>query len=144
VLSLDEKTSLQPRPRPAPTLPAQPHNLPNRVEHEYKRAGALHFFAAFDTRSGKVYGHCDDLKWQRRLMELRIVDDGQGFDLAAARRNGGLGLISIDERVRPVQGGVQIVTEPRRGIELRVRIPLHTCEGTPREEEDAPRKSAVG
>jgi hypothetical protein len=33
VLSLDEKTSLQPRPRLHPTKPAQP-GLPNRVEHE--------------------------------------------------------------------------------------------------------------
>jgi transposase len=57
VLSVDEKTSLQPRPRLAPTLPAQPQNIPNRHEHEYKRAGALNLFAAFDTRSGQVYGH---------------------------------------------------------------------------------------
>ena len=78
------------------------------------------------------------------ILELRIADDGQGFDLAAARRRGGLGLISIDERVRLVQGGVQIVTEPRRGTELRVRVPLHAGEGTPLEEEHAPRKSAVG
>jgi hypothetical protein len=38
-LSVDEKTSLQPRPRPSPTLPARPHHLPNRVEHEDKRVG---------------------------------------------------------------------------------------------------------
>lgn len=55
VLSLDEKTSLQPRPRRAPTRPAQP-GRPRQVEHEYRRAGALHLFAAFDTRSGRVYG----------------------------------------------------------------------------------------
>ena len=78
------------------------------------------------------------------ILELRIADDGQGFDLAAARRHGGLGLISIDERVRLVQGGVQIVTEPRRGTERRVRVPLHAGEGTPLEEEHAPCKSAVG
>jgi hypothetical protein len=54
VLSVDEKTSLQPRPHHAPTLPAQPHNIPNRYEHEYKRAGALNLLAAFDTRSGQV------------------------------------------------------------------------------------------
>jgi len=58
VLSLDEKTSLQPRPRLTPTRPAQPQNRPNRYEHEYKRAGALNLFAAFDTRSGRVYGQC--------------------------------------------------------------------------------------
>jgi hypothetical protein len=54
VLSGDEKTSRPPRPRRAPTLPAQPQHIPNRHEHEYKRAGALKLFAAFDTRSGKV------------------------------------------------------------------------------------------
>jgi transposase len=68
VLSVDEKTSLQPRPRPFPTLPAQPQNIPNRHEHEYKRAGALNLFAAFDTRSGKVYGHCYDRKRQQEFI----------------------------------------------------------------------------
>jgi DNA-binding Lrp family transcriptional regulator len=74
VLSVDDKTSLQPRPRPSPTLPARPHH-PNRVEHEYKRAGALNLFAAFDTRSGQVYGHCYDRKRQREFMAfLEAVD----------------------------------------------------------------------
>ena len=68
VLSLDEKTSLPPRPRQHPTPPAQPRNLPNRCEHEYKRAGALNLFAAFDTRSGKVYGHCADRTRQQECL----------------------------------------------------------------------------
>jgi hypothetical protein len=68
VLSVDEKTSLQPRPRRSPTLPAQPQNIPNRSEHEDKRAGALNLLAAFDTRSGKVYGHCYDRKRQRECI----------------------------------------------------------------------------
>ena len=55
VLSLDEMTSLQPRPRRVATRPAQP-GRPLQVEHEYARAGATHLFAAFDTRSGRVYG----------------------------------------------------------------------------------------
>lgn len=55
VLSLDEMTSLQPRPRRVATRPAQP-GRPLQVEHEYQRAGATHLFAAFDTRSGRVYG----------------------------------------------------------------------------------------
>src|SRR5437016_14587848 len=54
VLCVDEKTNLQPRPRLRATLPTRP-GLPTRVEHEYKRAGALHLFAAFDTRTGHVY-----------------------------------------------------------------------------------------
>jgi hypothetical protein len=73
VLSVDEKTSLQPRPRLSPTLPAQPQNIPNRHEHEYKRAGALNLFAAFDTRSGKVYGHCAERKRQREFLAFLEV-----------------------------------------------------------------------
>ena len=78
------------------------------------------------------------------ILELRVADDGQGFDLAVAQQHGGLGLISIDERVRLVQGGVQIVTEPRRGTELRARVPLHACTGTPLEEKNALHKRAAG
>ena len=68
VLSVDERTSLQPRPRRSPTRPAQSPNIPNRHEHEYQRAGALNLFAAFDTRSGKVYGHCYERKRQREFI----------------------------------------------------------------------------
>jgi transposase len=63
VLCLDEKTNLQPRPRLAPTLPPRP-GLPLRLEHEYKRAGALHLFAAFDTRTGNVYARTETRKRQ--------------------------------------------------------------------------------
>lgn len=63
VLSADEKTSLQPRTRKSPTLAAAP-GLPVRVEHEYERKGALNLFAAFDTRTGKVYGRTAERKRQ--------------------------------------------------------------------------------
>ena len=53
VFCVDEKTNIQPRARLAPTLAPRP-GLPIRLEHEYKRGGALHLFAAFDTRTGKV------------------------------------------------------------------------------------------
>ena len=63
VLGVDEKTSLQPRPRKSPTLAAKPRR-PARVEHEYRRAGALNLFAAFDTRTGRVYGRTAERKRQ--------------------------------------------------------------------------------
>jgi hypothetical protein len=53
VLGVDEQTRVQPRPRTAPTLAAQP-GRPVRVEHEYARQGALHLCAGFDTRTGTV------------------------------------------------------------------------------------------
>jgi transposase len=77
VLSIDEKTSLQPRPRRSPILPAQPQNLPNRHEHEYRRAGGLNLFAAFDTRSGKVYGQCPERKRQREFIAFLEALDAE-------------------------------------------------------------------
>jgi transposase len=68
VLSIDEKTSLQPRPRKHATRPARPGNQPNLVEHEYERAGALQLFAGFDTRSGRVYGQCYARKRQKEFI----------------------------------------------------------------------------
>jgi hypothetical protein len=69
VLSLDEMTSLQPRPRRVATRPAQP-GRPLQVEHEYTRAGATHLFAAFDTRTGQVYGVTTRRKRQVEYLTL--------------------------------------------------------------------------
>jgi transposase len=69
VLSLDEMTSLQPRPRRVATRPAQP-GRPVQVEHEYTRAGATHLFAAFDTRSGRVSGVTTRRKRQVEYLAL--------------------------------------------------------------------------
>jgi transposase len=68
VLSIDEKTSLQPRPRLSPTKPAKEGNKPNLVEHEYKRDGALNLFAAFNTRTGHVIGQCYSRKRQKEFI----------------------------------------------------------------------------
>ncbi len=57
-------------------------------------------------------------------LELTINDDGQGFDLAQGRRLGGVGLVSLDERVRLIGGSLTIETRPRHGTELRVRVPI--------------------
>ena len=62
VLCIDEMTSLQPRPRKSETL-ATKKDRPTRVEHEYGRCGALNLFAAFDTRTGKVYGLTASPSW---------------------------------------------------------------------------------
>jgi PAS domain S-box-containing protein len=66
-------------------------------------------------------------------LELTITDDGQGFDLAEAHRAGGLGLISLDERVRLVRGSMRIDSRPQWGTELRVQVPLAGQEHAPRE-----------
>lgn len=74
VLSVDEKTSIQPRPRLAPTTAASP-GKPVRQEHEYKRVGALNLIASFDTRTGEVIGRCYDRKRQVEFIDfLEVLD----------------------------------------------------------------------
>ena len=57
-------------------------------------------------------------------VRLTVADDGCGFDLTEARGRGGLGLISLDERVRLVGGQVTIRTGPQEGTEVRILVPL--------------------
>jgi signal transduction histidine kinase len=54
---------------------------------------------------------------------LSVADDGKGFDLDRIRRHGrGLGLRSIDERVRLAGGQLSIDTAPGGGTRLSVRF----------------------
>ena len=86
MLCVDEKTNLQPRPRKAPTLPPRP-GQPLRLEHEYKRAGAVHLFAAFDTRSGKVYARTERRKRQVEFVEFIALLSQLDRDIPASVTN---------------------------------------------------------
>ena len=56
--------------------------------------------------------------------ELAIVDDGKGFDVAETRKSRkGLGLVSINERVRLAGGTLSVMTEWNKGTRIRVRLP---------------------
>jgi PAS domain S-box-containing protein len=56
-------------------------------------------------------------------VELRVTDDGIGF-LVSEHARRGLGLRSIDERVRLTGGEVRVNSEPGQGTHVVVRIPL--------------------
>lgn len=57
VISADEKTGIQARRRKHPSLPPAPAR-PALIEHEYERAGAWVYLAAWDVRRAKVFGRC--------------------------------------------------------------------------------------
>jgi signal transduction histidine kinase len=57
-------------------------------------------------------------------LELRIADQGIGFDPIKAKERRGLGLISIEERIRLSHGSFEIESHPGSGTELKVSIPL--------------------
>jgi signal transduction histidine kinase len=55
---------------------------------------------------------------------LSIKDTGVGFDSEAGLRRTGLGIVSMKERVRLVQGEFSIYSRPGQGTEVRVFVPL--------------------
>jgi transposase len=59
VVSADEKTSIQARCRCHPTLPPGTSRQ-IRVNHTYKRRGAIAYLAAYDVHRGRVFGRCED------------------------------------------------------------------------------------
>ena len=57
-------------------------------------------------------------------IHLIVRDSGKGFDVESATRGKGLGLTSMKERVRLVNGTIDIDSKPREGTRIDVRIPL--------------------
>jgi signal transduction histidine kinase len=55
---------------------------------------------------------------------LTIRDLGKGFDVEPALQGKGLGLTSMRERVRLVNGTIVIDSKPMRGTTIHVRVPL--------------------
>jgi len=56
-------------------------------------------------------------------LSMTVADDGEGFDVGAAGNGGGLGLVSIEERVRLMQGRVAIRSERHAGTIIDVCVP---------------------
>jgi signal transduction histidine kinase len=61
-----------------------------------------------------------------QAIQLRITDAGAGFDIEAVKKRGGLGLISMRERLRLVGGEISIKSRPSHGTQIDVQIPLPT------------------
>jgi PAS domain S-box-containing protein len=57
-------------------------------------------------------------------IELRIADNGRGFD-ASAGRTGGLGLLSIEERVHLVNGEFSVTSHVGGGSRIEISVPMH-------------------
>jgi PAS domain S-box-containing protein len=58
-------------------------------------------------------------------LEMVVKDSGRGFDLKSRDKEGGLGLISMRERLRAAGGTLKIESVPGAGTRLTARIPLN-------------------
>ncbi|WP_134120826.1 sensor histidine kinase [Kribbella kalugense] len=61
-------------------------------------------------------------------IEVKVVDDGAGFDQVAARRGGRHGLAGMRERVRVHHGTLDIGTAPGNGTTIKAWIPVGVAE----------------
>jgi len=57
-------------------------------------------------------------------LHLKVSDRGAGFDPESAMHKGGLGLISMHERVRLMGGTILIESKPMGGTTVNVRVPF--------------------
>jgi two-component system sensor histidine kinase UhpB len=90
--------------------------LQENLSNISKHAKATHVEVALVGRDGHIH--------------LTVSDNGQGFDADAVMQNRtGIGLLGMQERVRPLNGTVQIESRPGVGTTVSITIPL------PREEE---------
>jgi PAS domain S-box-containing protein len=64
------------------------------------------------------------LREESNEIHLAIADSGRGFDVKAALEGNGLGLTSMRERVRLVNGRIAIDSTPMRGTRINIRVPL--------------------
>jgi signal transduction histidine kinase len=63
-----------------------------------------------------------DLRLGDAAAELRVRDDGRGFDPAEARP-GGFGLVALRERAAAVGGDAEVTSVPGAGTEVRAWVP---------------------
>jgi PAS domain S-box-containing protein len=58
-------------------------------------------------------------------VHLTVHDSGAGFDSEVVKESRGLGLISMEERLRLLNGTFSIESQPKRGTTVHARVPLH-------------------
>jgi signal transduction histidine kinase len=101
-----------------------------RVPSELAEGVAISLFRVLQEALSNVVKHSGA---QRSIVTLRgtdaelkldIVDDGRGFDPEAALRKHGLGLISMQERLRLVYGTVVVESKSGSGTAVRATVPL--------------------
>jgi PAS domain S-box-containing protein len=78
----------------------------NAAKHSRTRSLAVHFWGV----PGEIH--------------LTVNDTGVGFDLEKAITGQGLGLISMQERVKLVNGTISIASKLMHGTEISVRVPV--------------------
>jgi signal transduction histidine kinase len=92
------------------------------VHNAVKYSGAIRFSVA-------LYATDDEV-------QLVVRDAGAGFDVEEAKKNQGLGLVSMQERIHLVHGRFAIDSKPGKGTRIFAAVPFVL------EKESAPENAA--
>jgi PAS domain S-box-containing protein len=84
--------------------------LQEALYNSSKHSGVRHFDVQLWGTSGEIH--------------LMVGDSGKGFDREAVKKSPGLGLISMEERLRLLNGTFSIESRPKRGTTIHARVPL--------------------
>jgi PAS domain S-box-containing protein len=103
-----------------------PRSLPHEIEMSLFRV--LQEALRNAVKHGRVHQVKVELQARGNDIHLTVLDSGVGFDPAIALRGKGLGLVSMQERVRLVHGELTIDSAPNSGTSIHVRIPLTRTE----------------
>jgi len=76
-------------------------------------------------RPQNLWVACD---WRDGWLEMRVADDGDGFDPATALE--GMGLNNMRERIRALGGELTITSAPEQGTTVLARVPIQRNDGT--------------
>ena len=88
--------------------------LQEALHNGVKHSGVRHF----DVRLWGSYG----------AIHLVVKDGGKGFDVEGARTGHGIGLVTMEERIKLVNGDISIQSEPHGGTTIHARVPLTSRE----------------
>lgn len=68
------------------------------------------------------------LRFSFASVDLTVIDDGRGFEVASLVAGSGYGLWAMQQRVRELGGSLDVVSEPGEGVELVATLPLRSLE----------------
>jgi len=84
--------------------------LQEALQNSAKHSGARHVEV-------QLWGTSDEI-------HLMVNDSGVGFDSEAVKERGGIGLISMEERLKLLKGTFSLKSQPKSGTTIHARVPL--------------------
>jgi signal transduction histidine kinase len=80
------------------------------IQNAIKYSGQKHFEVCLERKDAQI--------------ELEVRDQGIGFDTTSVKNGGGLGLMSMAERIHQLNGTFKIDSQPTIGTRIKTRVPV--------------------